>query len=309
MKDKIQKKTTDVPTLKLFKGRSEWPSSDLIHHEYIQTRVDVLEGEIHTHRHLDLFHIFYLSRGSAKAVLDGNQLNIHGPILVTIPSLCVHGFSPINPLQGHLLTLPASSVRHLLSPAEIDIDLTETPTIIKGSPGEQFTEVDTLFRQIAKEYKDKRNSHFMAMQSLVRLALVWIIRRQLSDRANSIVVTNDRDAARIRKFKKIIESNFTNNLTVKQYAKELGISSAQLNNICRAKVGKTALQIVHERLMLEAKRNLIYTSYTISEIAYNLGFSDPAYFTRFFSKQTGVSPKQYRSGTRSKQEAPMSSKF
>lgn len=308
MKIKEHNDEIDVPTLKLFKGSAEWPSSDLVHHEYIQARVDGLQGKIDTHRHLDLFHIFYLSRGGAKAVLDGNQYTIHGPILVTIPSLCVHGFAPMDSVQGHLLTLPGSSMRHLLSHAEIDVDLTDTPTIIKGAPGEQFSEIESLFRQIAKEYRGEENSRFMAIQSLVRLAFVWIIRRQLSDKAG-IPVTNDRDAVRIRKFKKIIESNFTSNLTIKQYAKELGISSAQLNNICRAKVGKSALQIVHERLVLEIKRNLIYTSLTISEIAYNLGFSDPAYFTRFFSKQTGVSPKQYRSGARSPKDASAESTY
>lgn len=286
-----------VPTYKLFKGAPEWPIKDMVHHEYIQARVKVHEGKIRTHRHLDLFHIIYLSRGGARTVLDGNEATVHGPLIATIPPLCIHGFSPLASVQGHLLTLPGSSMRHLLSNAESDADLTEVPCIIKGEPNEQFTEVDTLFRRIAQEYHGKENCRFMCTQSLLRLMFVWMIRRQLSEKA-SLPVVNDRDAARIRRFKKIIEENFTNNLTIKEYASQLGISAAQLNNICRAKVGKTALQIVHERLVLEVKRNLVYNSLTISEIAYNLGFSDPAYFTRFFSKQTGVSPKQYRAGAR-----------
>lgn len=287
----------NIPTYKLFKGAAEWPIRDMVHHEYIQTRVKGHEGKIRTHRHLDLFHVLYLSRGGARTVLDGDESTMHGPMIVTVPPLCIHGFSPLASVQGHLLTLPGSSMRHLLSNAETDADLTEVPCIIKGEPNEKFTEIEVLFREIAQEYHGQKNSRFMAMQSLLRLAFVWIIRRQLSEKA-SVPVANDRDATRIRRFKKIIEENFTNNLTIKEYASQLGISAAQLNNICRAKVGKTALQIVHERLILEVKRNLVYNSLTISEIAYNLGFSDPAYFTRFFSKQTGVSPKKYRSGAR-----------
>jgi len=295
VKDEMQKES--IPTFKLFKGSPEWPIRDIVHHEYIQARVKGHEGKIRTHRHLDLFHILYLSRGGAQTVLDGDVATIHGPMLVTIPPLCIHGFTPITSVRGHLLTLPGSSMRHLLSNSESDVNLTELPCIIKGEPNEQFSEIESLFRQIAQEYHGKENSRFMAMQALLRLAFVWIIRQQLSEKA-SVPVANDRDATRIRRFKNIIEENFTNGLTIKEYASQLGISSAQLNNICRAKVGKTALQIVHERLILEVKRNLVYNSLTISEIAYNLGFSDPAYFTRFFSKQTGISPKQYRAETR-----------
>lgn len=283
----------NIPTFKLFEGAAEWPSNDLVHHEHIQARVKGHHGRIRTHRHLDLFHVLYLARGGARTVLDGEEATLHGPLLVTVPPLCVHGFAPLDSVQGHLLTLPGSSMRHLLSHAETDANLTETPCIIRGKPSEPFAELEVLFRQIATEYNGSESSRFMAMQSLLRLAFVWIIRRQLLEK-DSTAVPADRNAARIRRFKNIIEENFTNNLTIKEYASQMGLSTAQLNNICREKVDKTALQIVHERLMLEVKRNLIYTSLTISEIAYTLGFSDPAYFTRFFSKQTGLSPKKYR---------------
>jgi AraC family transcriptional activator of pobA len=269
----------------------------MVHHELIQTRVKGHEGKIRTHRHLDLFHVFYLSQGSARTVLDGEQTSVHGPLVVTVPPLCIHGIAPLEELRGHLLTLPGSSVRYLLRNAETDADLTETPCIIQGMSKEQIFEMDYLFRNIEQEARNSANSRFMAMQSLLRLVFVWIIRRSLESKAR-VPVANDRSATRIRRFKSLIEENFTRSLSIKEYANHMGISTAQLNNICRAKVGKSALQIVHERLTLEIKRNLVYTSLTVSEIAYELGFSDPAYLTRFFSKQTGLSPKQYRSGAR-----------
>lgn len=287
----------EVPTFKLFEGASEWPIKDMLHHELIQTRVKGHDGKIRTHRHLDLFHIFYLSHGTANTVLDGEHSSVHAPLIVTVPPLCIHGIAPLEELRGHLLTLPGSSIHHLLRNAESDADLTEKPCIIQGIGKEQMNEIDYLFRKIEQETKQDGNSRFMAMQSLLRLVLVWIIRRSLESKARA-PTANDRGATRIRRFKKLIEENFTQGLSIKEYASHMGISTAQLNNICRAKVGKSALQIVHERLILEIKRNLVYTSLTVSEIAYELGFSDPAYLTRFFSKQTGLSPKQYRSGAR-----------
>lgn len=219
---------------------------------------------------------------------------VHAPLLATVPPLMVHGFATIDRnVQGHLLTIPGSSMQHLLSHADQELDFLDASYIIRGKPSEKFTEADQLMRQIASEYKEENNSRFMAIQSLTRLLFVWIIRRHLSDQIDHNILM-DRDARRIRKFKSLIEDGFTKGTSIKEYASAVGISSAQLNNICRSKVGKSALQIVHERTTLEAKRQLIYTSLTISQIAYGLGFNDPAYFTRFFNKQTGESPKQYR---------------
>lgn len=284
----------DIPTFKLFSGQAEWPSTEMLHHEYIQHRVEGHDGNIRTHRHLDLFHVIYLSRGAARIALDGEQTVIHAPLIATVPSLAVHGFAPIDHnIQGHLLTLPGSSMQHILSHADNDANILESPCIIKGKPSEKFTDADLLLRQIATEYKGQSNSRFMALQSLTRLFFVWIIRRSLSDQSEHNVQT-DRDSRRIRKFKALIEKSYADGTSIRDYASQLGISSAQLNNICRNKVGKSALQIVHERTTLEAKRQLIYTALNISQIAYNLGFNDPAYFTRFFNKQTGKSPKQFR---------------
>lgn len=287
-------KGTNIPTFKLFSGQAEWPSTEILHHEYIQHRVEGHEGSIRTHRHLDLFHLIYLSRGTARVALDGDQMVVHAPLIATVPPLIVHGFETIDHnVQGHLLTIPGSSMQHVLSHADSEIDILETPCIIKGKPSEKFTEADQVMRQIATEYREQNKSRFMAIQSLTRLLFVWLIRRHHADQDDHNVIM-DRDAQRIRKFKKLIENNFTKGTSIKEYSSHLGISSAQLNNICRNKVGKSALQIVHERTTLEAKRQLLYTSLTISQIAYGLGFNDPAYFTRFFNKQAGASPKQFR---------------
>ena len=82
--------------------------------------------------------------------------------------------------------------------------------------------------------------------------------------------------------------------SIKQYARELNITSVHLNRICQATVGKPALQIVHDFLVLEAEKFLKHTDMHVSEIAYQLNFEDPAYFSRFFKKYTGASPKQFR---------------
>jgi AraC family transcriptional regulator, transcriptional activator of pobA len=287
-------KYQNVPTFKLFRGSQEWPIKELVHHEFIQQRCAETEGRIITHRHLDLFHVMYLYNGSAKAVLDGNEFRIHAPLLVTVPPMCIHGFTPTETIHGHLLTIPGSSMSHLLSYEETYTEFAEQPKIIRGDGIGKWPDLDQMFRELAREYTHDNPSRYIAIQSILRLIFVWAIRHQSSSVAGLDVSSSDRDATRIRKFKKLIEINYKTGLSIKEYASQMGLSSAQLNNICRSKVSQSALQIVHERVTLEAKRYLIYTSLTISEVAYELGFADPAYFTRFFSKQVGEPPKQYR---------------
>ncbi len=287
-------KESSIPTFKLFPRLAEWPSTEILHHKYIQHPNDDRLDKIQTHRHLDLFHLLYISRGAARVVVDSDQQIVHAPLIATVPPLCVHGFESIDKsTQGHLLTLPGSSMQHILSHADNDAGIIESPLILKGKPSEKFTGADQLLQQIAIEFRQESNSRFMAIQSLARLLFVWTIRRQLADSTNQ-TSTLDRDAQRIREFKGLIEKSFTIGKNISEYAQHLGISSTQLNNICRKKVGKSALQIVHERTTLEAKRQLIYTTLNVSQIAYNLGFNDPAYFTRFFNKNVGQSPKQFR---------------
>ncbi|MNE34730.1 Bifunctional transcriptional activator/DNA repair enzyme AdaA [compost metagenome] len=67
-----------------------------------------------------------------------------------------------------------------------------------------------------------------------------------------------------------------------------------LNSLCRELAGQTALQIIHQRLLLEAKRNLIYTNMSIGQLSDSLGFSDPTYFSRFFRRLDGQTPNAFR---------------
>jgi len=92
----------------------------------------------------------------------------------------------------------------------------------------------------------------------------------------------------------LLESNFNAVTNIDFYAGKLGISSKRLNQILKEKLNKTGTQIIHDRIILEAKRKIIHSEVTIKEIAYDLGFSDRPYFSRFFKKQTGQTPEEFQ---------------
>ena len=102
----------------------------------------------------------------------------------------------------------------------------------------------------------------------------------------------------LRKFKLLVKGNFRKNHKVGDYASQLHITADYLNKVVKQTIGITAKEYIIETLLLEIKRLLFYTNMASKEIAYELGFTDPAYFSSFFKKQTGKSLSNFKKGLR-----------
>jgi AraC family transcriptional activator of pobA len=81
---------------------------------------------------------------------------------------------------------------------------------------------------------------------------------------------------------------------VANYANKIGITPTHLNRVCKQLVNKSALEIMHDNIALEAKKHLMYSTFSVSEIANILNFKDPSHFSKFFKKNTGKSPKFFK---------------
>ena len=100
----------------------------------------------------------------------------------------------------------------------------------------------------------------------------------------------------LRDFKALVNQNFAKWHKVGEYAPTLHITPKHLSHTVKSLTGKTAKELIQDRLTLEAKRLLFHTDLTIKEIAYRLGYEEPLHFSSFFKKQAGESPSQYRQG-------------
>ncbi|WP_247321158.1 helix-turn-helix domain-containing protein [Bradyrhizobium sp. 141] len=96
------------------------------------------------------------------------------------------------------------------------------------------------------------------------------------------------------RFRELVEKHYRKHPPLDFYARELGVTTARLNACCRITTGKPSLALVNERLLTEAKRNLLYSDMSVDEIGATLGYEDPAYFNRFFSRKIGLSPGRFR---------------
>ncbi len=101
-------------------------------------------------------------------------------------------------------------------------------------------------------------------------------------------------AAVIPRLTVLINQHFSHHQPASFYANELGLNLQRLNTITKNSLNKTVAELIHERLLNEAKRLLEYSTFTISEVAFHLNFNDNSYFTRFFKKETSMTPEQYR---------------
>jgi len=98
----------------------------------------------------------------------------------------------------------------------------------------------------------------------------------------------------LKNFKKLIEDNFTKLKLPKEYAELLYVTPNHLNALCNDVLGISAGELIRNRVVLEAKRLLVNFSLNITEISYRLNFADNSYFTKFFKKQTGLTPEAFR---------------
>jgi len=102
------------------------------------------------------------------------------------------------------------------------------------------------------------------------------------------------DLDRLRRFRLLIEAHYLKHWPVARYARQLAVSESSLNRLCQDLTGGTAFDVVQQRVLLEARRRLMYVPGSVAMIAEELGFKDPAYFCRFFRRHTGLSPTAFR---------------
>ena len=148
------------------------------------------------------------------------------------------------------------------------------------------------FSAIDREYRSVAVHRELVLESLLAVLLAWLARQIAPPGTQALQAT--RGVRHFSGFCQLIETAYAGQHPVAWYAGQLGITAAHLNALCRKTAGQSALELVHERLVLEARRNLVYTSMSVSQVSYALGFADPAYFTRFFKRRTGLSPKAFR---------------
>lgn len=284
----------EIPQFSLYGEQAQADSAEFVHIELIETRSRLYDWHIGTHVHRGLFQVLFLNRGQVRAGIGDAIWECTGPVAITIHPSLAHGFDFSEEAQGYVLTIDqlllfASARDH----GDLFTSLFVEPLAIELAPaGATRTRLESLLEQLLAEAAWPQQGHELILEWLARAALLLLVRAQaertLADRSGR------GDFALYTRFRAEVEQHYKEQWQVGQYAALLRVNPTRLNRVCLRIAGRSAFDIAQERLLLEACRQLTYLPAGVATIAYELGFQDPAYFSRLFKKRFGVTPSQYR---------------
>ena len=286
--------TQAIPTYALYGELSESLPPERLHCESIAERSRLYDWEIVPHRHEAFFQILHIKGGTGEAQFEGTRVTIKPPCVITVPPLAVHGFRFSRNIQGTVITIVERYLDAILAGApQLQSRLT-LPQLHRFKPrSAEALRVGRLSATIVAEFGGTAAWRSAAIHASLAMVLILAARSQAALDPASTAPAN-RKMLHLQRFRALLDRDYRTHKSVAFYAGELGITPTQLNRVCREVLGRSALGAINARLLLEAERDLVYTFIGIKEIALSLGFSDAAYFSRFFSKHKRCTPTQFR---------------
>lgn len=286
-----------LPLFHLYGDPPDDQAFDFIHVETIASRSSIHDWTIRAHRHRNLFQILLIERGGGEMTFDAARLGFTAPAAILIPATIAHGFR-FDPevTDGWVLTFTEDATGALTDRAGEALTrlrtLAEQPIVSVGE-GPEFARLSALCAELFEEHSLAREGYRLAMRGLLVLVAVGVARLAAS-RARTGAVTLQPADATVARLRALVEEFFRTERLLGFYAAKLGMTVDRLNDQVKRSTGVTAGHLVRQRVLTEAKRQLVFTTQPIHDIAAELAFADPSHFARFFRKQTGTTPHEFR---------------
>lgn len=285
-----------IPSYELYGELLSGSYTDPVHHETIRERSSKHHWTIRLHRHRSLAQVFlFRTPGVAFRFGEVTYTNAE-PLALFVPPDVAHGFRFTEDIVGDVLSLRTnevgSDITELLHRQEM-----QKGGILMRSRCENFDLVAGLIAQIGQTYHGMKVERSELLRSLTQLIITCIsgdLRRDTTISKTTQSLQLSRHESQAESFCALVEQFFSDNLSVSDYAEQIGVSAPHLTRVCRKILGSSPNELVRRRRLLEAKRLLEYTRLSISEISHRSGFRDPSFFSRSFAEAFGTSPKAFR---------------
>ncbi|WP_457427487.1 helix-turn-helix domain-containing protein [Roseateles sp. P5_E7] len=284
------------PLYELYGEMGRDAALDGLHMESIADRSRLHNWEIQPHRHATLVQLLLIESGEARVQIDGQLLALQAPAVVWVPMLVVHGFAFSPETQGHVITLDQARVRSLIGSSRgLWAGLAASRAAALDGDSPQGQTLLSIARALRDDYAGNSPWRAQVLDGAVLMAAALVARLPpLAAQAAESAEPEGRAMQHLARYREQVERHYRSHPTLDTLAAPLGITTTQLNRLCRQHLHCSALDVLHQRLLLEAKRELGYTTLQVRQIADGLGFADAAYFTRFFQRLTGQSPSVWR---------------
>ena len=264
--------------------------------------LDIHKNLSSAHRH-NFYHVVLFTEGEGTHQIDFTKFEVKPYQVYFMAPGQVHSWGFTEPVDGYIINFSAAFFESfLLNPNFLD-----NFTFFSGFaeeqviqvPLEQQSAVTGLFESLLEERANNRSMGADMIRTLLLALFIRISRLRPADSPLNKASYND---TLLRNFKMLIEQNYRVSRLPKDYAALLYITPNHLNSLCNDLLGMPAGELIRNRVLLEAKRLLVNMDMAVSDIADVLNFTDNSYFSRFFKKQAGLTPEEFRKRTSFYQE-------
>jgi AraC family transcriptional regulator, transcriptional activator of pobA len=288
---------TALPLFHLYGDPPDDQAFDFIHVETIASRSSIHDWTIRAHRHRNLFQILLIEQGGGEMTFEAARLPFAAPAAILVPAAVAHGFRfQPNVTRGWVLSFTEDAAGLLADRAGEALSrlraLAVQPIVPIAEDAER-SRLSALCAELFEESSLAREGHRLAMRGLLALIAIGVARLAAS-RARTGSVTLQPADATVGRLRALVDEFFRKERQLGFYAEQLGMTIDRLNDHVKRATGVTAGHLVRQRVLSEAKRQLVFTAQPIQDIADELAFSDPSHFARFFRKHTGTTPHEFR---------------
>ena len=293
----LRRMTAGLPLFHLYGDPPDEQAFDFIHVETIASRSSPNEWLIRAHRHRNLFQILVITQGGGEMTFEASIRPFAAPCIMVIAPSMAHGFRfNADVTDGWVMSFSddvASRLGERSGDAITQLNALAAEPLMAFDPARDDGRLVRLCQDLQQESFLARDGYKLAMRALLALIAIEIA-RQSASRARSGAVTLMPADATVEALKRLVEENFQTERQIGFYASALAMTPDRLNDHVKRATGVTAGHLIRQRVLTEAKRELVFTGRAIHDIAYALGFTDPSHFARFFRKHTGSTPQDFR---------------
>ena len=286
----------DIPFVGFKKNSKQCVDLEILRVQDLFSRADRLPFRMDAPHQVSFHHIILVTKGAGKHFVDFRPYEFRKGSLIFVTVGQVHAFDLRSGMEGHVVLFTERFISRnvaradSLALARLYNPFLDIPVI--QSSANEFRAFDSLFREIAMEYKDQDD--FATEDILSLLLKVVLLKAERIKRPLLPPRVSPDHFARFEDFRKLLGEFVRRSRSAQDYAVKLGVSYKNLNEICKSVTGQTAKACVDQHLVLELKRELAISDASVKELSYSFSFDEPTNFVKYFKKHVGQSPNEFR---------------
>lgn len=286
----MSKKPGDIPNYFVY-GEAPRPIDvGFVHVETVMARRQLHYGHVTPHIHEELAQITLWTTGSGTYSIEDRDLHFFAPAVSFMPTNVVHGFRVEPGTDAVVVSIAEGALWGIADDTILPLN---APLMLVGKGWDpRWKRLRRYVDLIQEEYAADEPGMEKVTLSLIAVALSQIARLT----ADSPALTERPELHLASQLRRQVEAHFREEWRIERYIAEIGTTPHLLAKASQAVFGKGVKTLISERRILEAKRLLRFTVRSVESIAYEVGFRDAAYFSRFFRERTGLSPSDWRTG-------------